>query len=405
MSIVSIVTGLSFYCLLVILVHTSADFQCPCRCETKTGMTTVDCTNSDLYNKVPNLGPRDGSASLTRFKFVLFKNNQLTSIPAYAFRGLRIDSLRFTQNNLTSIHPDAFREMIKLSSLSLDSCGLTEVPDVFRNSPEIASLNFEDNKITNIPIGAFRYAKALQSLNLNKNPLTFTAGMFKGLEASLKKLDIAETNVEKVPTNALASLRNLRQLCLSGNRLLSVNTIFGSDSHDVTSRVGLKVEYDFSSNMIQDISVGAFRERPAPALLKLNNNNLKSLNFIGDPCFFNGTFLMLHGNDIKCSCQDYEINKYPDLTVMGACDILPAKCIDFHKDQKFDCACRKWHLANRYDIEKGTCPVKLTTTAGMPDGATPKVGFVESGADKPSMRLMNLTVHILILLRLSIFTI
>jgi Leucine-rich repeat (LRR) protein len=305
-----------------------------------------------------------------------------------------MESIYLTGNNITDIHPDAFRGMRHLSSLSLESCNLKEVPKIFQNGPKLRDLNLDNNEISIVQMGTFRFAKGLQSLSLNKNPLKFTSGMFKGLETSLQKLELSETHLEKVPANALASLRNLRQLRLGMNRLTSIHTIFGSDSHYVTSRDGPKVEYDFSSNKIQDISASVFHERPAPALIKLNDNNLKSLDFLGDPCYFNGTFLMLHGNQITCSCKDYDLTKYPELTMMGACELLPSSCIDLHKDLLFDCACRKWRHANRFEIEKGKCPemLKITTTIQGPDSSTPKIGAVGSGCEGLTMFNTNLII-------------
>lgn len=77
-----------------------------------------------------------------------------------------LQALFLLNNQISKIHPKAFRNMDKLKILHLSYNLLTQVPENFPKN--IQALRLHDNKISRLPKGAFR---GMQGLNvLGRSP-------------------------------------------------------------------------------------------------------------------------------------------------------------------------------------------------------------------------------------------
>ena len=101
-------------------------------------------------------------------------------------------SLQLSACGIKSVHPEAFRgQESHLRHLSLAQNQLTEVPTAsLERLAQLVLLDLSYNKITKIPPNAFEALNKLSTLKLNDNNLDLDTQAFKGLENSLRNLNL-----------------------------------------------------------------------------------------------------------------------------------------------------------------------------------------------------------------------
>ncbi len=161
------------------------------------GFSIQDYLNSPaLKNKMPQIktiGWRTKSLHLNDMKI----NNLygLQNIPNIG----TVQRLGLSDNQLTTIQPNAFAGLPKLGALFLGN-----------------------NQLKDIPTNAFADLTNLKLLRLQGNQLTtIQPKAFAGL-TNLTHLDLANNQLKDIPTNAFAGLTNLIYLLLSGNQLTTI---------------------------------------------------------------------------------------------------------------------------------------------------------------------------------------
>lgn len=180
-------------------------------------------------------------------------------------------------------------------------------------------LDLSRNKIRQIPDGAFQGLSKLSTLKLNDNNVTLSPGAFRGLERSLKNLNLKGTRQKKVP-EAVRGLKSLAFLDLSQNQIKElpgqggIRTFEGLDSLTAlnlernliqnlgeTAFVGVRKTLSSLSllnNLLPEFPVGAIHSLKELRVLDIGFNLLTAIPevaFRGNP---NITLLALDGNPL-----------------------------------------------------------------------------------------------------------
>ncbi|KAI7790800.1 asporin [Triplophysa rosa] len=252
--------------------------DCPdwCRCSKR----VLQCSDQGL-TKVPKDVPANT-------QLIDLQNNDITEIKEDDFKGLdHLYALFLLKNQISKIHPKAFRNMNSLKILHLSYNLLPRVPENLPTS--IQSLRLHDNQISTIQKGAFKGMQELNVLELSANPISnsgIEAGAFDNM-ATLY-LRIAESKLTAVPKDLPSSLTDLH---------LDYNKIAKVESEDFLRLKNLQSLWlDF--NQIKYVENRTFAGIPKVREIHLDNNKLKKV----PPGFNNLKYLQvlyLHANSIN----------------------------------------------------------------------------------------------------------
>lgn len=234
---------------------------------------------------------------------------------------MQLHNVQLSSCKLKQIEDNAFvGQELHLKNLNLQDNLLEEVPIKALNIlTRLSLLDLSKNKISQIPNDAFKSLSKLATLKLMDNNVTLTRTAFRGLENSLKNLNLKGTKQKRVP-EAVRGLKLLAFLDLSQNGIRElpgtggVRTFDGLDSLSAlnlernliqtlgeTSFTGIRKTLSSLSllnNLLSDFPVGAIHSMKELRVLDIGFNLLTSLPetaFRGNPSI---TLLALDGNPL-----------------------------------------------------------------------------------------------------------
>ncbi|KAF7382767.1 hypothetical protein HZH66_013169 [Vespula vulgaris] len=182
-------------------------------------------------------------------------NSTIGTLKNGSLSALRINNIQLSGCRISIVEPEAFKgQENTLKSLNLKDNELIEIPiDTLKTLKNLTVLDLSMNKITKVPDDAFAGLK-LVTLKLSDNEVTLSSAAFRGLEASLKNLNLKGTRQKKVP-EALRGLKALAFLDLSQNSIHELPGSAGVKAFEgLDSLTGLNLE----RNLIQNIGPNAF---------------------------------------------------------------------------------------------------------------------------------------------------
>ncbi|XP_063984186.1 leucine-rich repeat and fibronectin type-III domain-containing protein 5 isoform X4 [Diachasmimorpha longicaudata] len=177
----------------------------------------------------------------------ILKNSSLSSI--------RINNMQLSGCKIKTIEEDAFKgQENSMRTLNLKDNELTEIPTTtLKYLRNLTVLDISLNNITRVENDAFQNLK-LVTLKIADNDITLAPGAFRGLEKSLKNLNLKGTRQKLVP-EALRGLKTLAFLDLSQNGIKELPGVVGKKAFEgLNSLTGLNLE----RNLIQNIDADAF---------------------------------------------------------------------------------------------------------------------------------------------------
>ncbi|XP_063902327.1 leucine-rich repeat transmembrane protein FLRT1 [Zophobas morio] len=247
----------------------SIDLQSSCLCSYNLGHElSVQC---DMVEWPKLLAALQKYATTTPLDLLYVNNSTIGVLEDNIFVDLQVQNLQLSGCKINSVESDAFKGQEQhLKNLNLQDNDLTKVPvDSLRPLRTLSLLDLSHNRITTVLDSSFETLKKLATLKLSDNNVTLSTGALKGLETSLKNLNLKGTRQKDIP-EAVRNLKTLAFLDLSQNSLRELPGKTGLKSFQgLDSLTALNLE----RNLIQTLGKNAFRgvERSLSSLSLLNN--------------------------------------------------------------------------------------------------------------------------------------
>lgn len=228
---------------------------------------SIQCDTTD-FNQL--LLTMQRYAAKTMIDLLYVNNSTIENLKNNSLMHFRITTIQFSHCRISYIEPDAFKgQETSLRSLNLRENEISELPiGSLRNLKNLTVLDLSKNRISNIPEDAFSGLK-LVTLKLSNNEVTLAPGCFRGIEGTLKNLNLMGTRQKKIP-EALRGLKMLAFLDLSQNSIRELPGTHGAKAFEgMDSLTGLNLE----RNLIQAIGPNAFQgiKHTLSSLSLLNN--------------------------------------------------------------------------------------------------------------------------------------
>lgn len=205
---------------------------------------------------------------------MLYVNNStIDKLGGNIFQNLRIHNIQLSSCNIKTIDEFAFKGQEKfLKNLNLQDNLLEEVPiRALRTLSILSLLDLSKNRIANIPDRAFQGLEKLATLKLSDNNVTLSVNAFKGMENSLKNLNLKGTKQKRVP-ESVRGLKMLTFLDLSQN---GIRELPGPKGIRTFEGLETLTALNLERNLIQSLGETAFAGiRKTLSSLSLLNNLL-----------------------------------------------------------------------------------------------------------------------------------
>ncbi|XP_076075947.1 toll-like receptor 1 [Mytilus galloprovincialis] len=262
-------------CLLlsvIVYVARSDDIKCPfqfCKC------TNFEAICSGKYlTYIPRL-PRN-------IRKVTFLNGNITTLSGGKITNLTfnvIEILRFINNNIVRLEPDAFSSFMTIKALTISSepsLLAKDVMNVLNNmkTEHLKSLNISDNNWGYLPNDMFKSIKKdrIHYINLKKNSLRLlNLTWFSNMPA----LRFLKVSFNKIATILLDSVPNLKSLNLDSNVITNFPKL--CINHGNKSALPNLRKLSLSNNRIEHI--GEFRCFPRLFSLKMDDNSIERIDY------------------------------------------------------------------------------------------------------------------------------
>uniref|UniRef100_A0ABD2XEQ8 LRRCT domain-containing protein n=1 Tax=Trichogramma kaykai TaxID=54128 RepID=A0ABD2XEQ8_9HYME len=228
------------------------DLENSCTCDYNLAYElAVQCDYVDFNQLLQAL--RRYASQQARIDILYVNNSTVGTLRNNTFQGLRVVNLQLSGCKIKTIENNAFAgQENTLRNLNLRDNELHEVPrQALTNLKNLTILDLSKNKINRVPEHCF-LGHRLNTLKLIGNAeLQLETASFRGLESTLKNLNLMGTRQRKLP-EALRGLKALAFLDLSQN---SIRELGGSNAFQgLNSLTGLNLE----RNLIQSIGPDAF---------------------------------------------------------------------------------------------------------------------------------------------------
>lgn len=222
------------------------------------------------YNRFVEV-PTEALRLLRNLRSLSLTGNRIVATKDYDFGYLRnLEVLGLDKNPIVSISSHAFTGpqlyLLNLAEVRLGPSGLEGLPTT--DLKHLKGLSLAGNRIAKIPAGSwFRNMKILRYLSLDENSLKDIPDedAFRGLEETLRTLELSGNHLHSVPAKALLRLRHLEALDLSRNRIRRLHKRQLNASQSLRS-------LNLSDNRISKISRRAFHGLTSIETIDLRNN-------------------------------------------------------------------------------------------------------------------------------------
>ncbi|XP_046961149.1 leucine-rich repeat and immunoglobulin-like domain-containing nogo receptor-interacting protein 1 isoform X1 [Vanessa cardui] len=189
---------------------------------------------------------------LTNLSLLDISKNKITYIANHSFSTLQeLTTLKISDNNVT-LAPQAFAGLeSSLKNLNLKGTKQKTVPECIRGLRSLAFLDLSQNSIRELPgpegASTFEGLDSLTALNLERNLLVnLEKDAFYGIKNTLSSLSLLNNLLPEFPTEAIATLSDLRVL-------------------------------DIGFNLLNKLPSDAFLKNPSITLLALDGNPLRTV--------------------------------------------------------------------------------------------------------------------------------
>ncbi|KAJ6646377.1 Carboxypeptidase N subunit 2 [Pseudolycoriella hygida] len=273
--------GLNYIFSTIFLINTTLaqcpwqrdvpDLQTTCLCAYNLGNElSVQCDQVDFRLLADAL---DKFSRSTPIDLLYVNNSTIDKLSNNIFENLRIHNLQLSSCQIKTVEEFAFKGQEKfLKNLNLQDNLLEEVPiKALRTMSILSLLDLSKNRIANIPDRAFQGLEKLATLKLSDNNVTLSVNAFKGMENTLKNLNLKGTKQKRVP-ESVRGLKMLTFLDLSQN---GIRELPGPKGIRTFEGLETLTALNLERNLIQTLGETAFAGvRKTLSSLSLLNNLL-----------------------------------------------------------------------------------------------------------------------------------
>lgn len=245
------------------------ELQSSCLCSYNLGHElSVQC---DMVEWTKLLTTLNSYASTIPLDLLYVNNSTIIELKDSIFSKLEIHNVQLSGCRIKTISDGAFYGQENyLKNLNLQDNDLTEVPvNSLKILKNLSLLDLSHNRINRITGGSFQTLSKLTTLKLSDNNVTLEDGSLRGLENSLKNLNLKGTLQKQIPT-AIKEMKTLAFLDLSQN---SLRTLPGTDGRQTFEGLESLTALNLERNVIQVLEEDAFYgvQNTLSSLSLLNN--------------------------------------------------------------------------------------------------------------------------------------
>lgn len=151
------------------------------------------------------------------------KDDNITTFPEVLKSFDRLEIVNLDENNMKFVSDKSANAVTQISSLSLQNSGITRVPGAIQDITLLNVLDLSNNRIHAIETHDFRKSSELLTIKLNNNPILYISDQALSSLIKLRKLEMKNVQLKRVPCAIEAMIRNHRYgfvlINLSGNKL------------------------------------------------------------------------------------------------------------------------------------------------------------------------------------------
>ncbi|XP_059088555.1 uncharacterized protein LOC131884712 [Tigriopus californicus] len=186
-------------------------------------------------------------------ELLYINNSTVGSLPPFAFKNLKIISLQISAAEIIEISDNAFRGLENtLQNLNLANNQLRTIPvQPLRQLRLVSLLDLSQNRIKFVPDNAFVTLR-LKTLKLAENNLTVSDNALRGLDSSLKNLNLKACQLKQIP-EGIRKLHGLAFLDLAQNNIRNVEPGTFQELHSLTA---LNLERNIIQKLHPDVFAG-----------------------------------------------------------------------------------------------------------------------------------------------------
>lgn len=299
-----------------------------CNCDTKKGLLDCSDRNLALNFKASDFEALNATMALTH---AYFQYNQIKNITVYP--NVTIVTLDLSRNQISLIENGAFAELRLLAELDLSNNRLKSealTPEVFqgRYDPvdyeplkKLRVLKLAANDLHKLDPDVFEHMPLLEELDLSENPfMAIDAGTEIAISSipKLKRLNLADTQLRKLPEHIFHAPRGLLEINLKGNLFeripdalifaINVDTLILDENPIV--RIGSKSSKFPVLTKLQRLSISSML-----SLERIENHGLSNLeNLVELNCTDNPRLTYIHSGSLsRPGREEPSDTEWPDL--------------------------------------------------------------------------------------------
>ncbi|XP_035220403.1 leucine-rich repeat-containing G-protein coupled receptor 4-like [Stegodyphus dumicola] len=250
-----VLLGLCFWSLLLLVSSQCpwsrelVDLHTDCVCAySNSQRLSIQCSPVNFTKLVQTL---KSSVKNIPIDLLYISNSTIEILQNGIFDDLKIQSLHLSKSKIRDVEVEAFRGLEEsLSSLNLQDNLIREVPtEAMGNLTSLQFLDLSHNLIRDVPNDAFK-GLPLTTLKLSDNRLNISDFAFRGLEGTVKNLNLQACELTAMP-KAIQRLKVLAFLDLAQNKIEALEPEFLSEMQSLTA-------INLERNKIKDVDEKAF---------------------------------------------------------------------------------------------------------------------------------------------------
>ena len=229
---------------------------------------------TEIYIKESSLKqlPVDSIDYLKELSVFSIDSSHISEMPTVV--GLqRLKLFKIDGSNITDIPAKSLKNLPGLRYLHVANAKLRRLNvGLLQNLPFLVLANFTGNEISWIHPRAFRYMEQMEELVLARNEIrdAVMVGQAVKVIKTIKKLDLSHNKIEKLRDGSFIDIISLEEMTLAHNRLTLMQ-------RDAFHRLPRLKKIDLSNNQIRTFHSEAFSDTPLIEELILNNNHLSKV--------------------------------------------------------------------------------------------------------------------------------